>query len=65
MSSPKPKSTFTPPPQAELKPTPILEDVASLTATNKKRANRQTLRASYLTAPDTPPGVDGSGVTLA
>lgn len=61
MSKPKPKATFIPPPQAELKATPILEDVASVSATNKKRANRQTLRATYLTAPDAAP--TGSGAT--
>lgn len=62
MSKPKPKNTYTPPPQTELKPTPILEDEEPASVTSKKRANRQSLRASYLTAPDAMPS--GSGVTV-
>jgi hypothetical protein len=60
MSTPKPKSTYTPPDQQDLKPTPILDDAEDASTVNKRRATRQTLKATYLTAPSS----GGSGVSL-
>jgi hypothetical protein len=60
VSSSKPKPQYVPPAQAELKPTPILEDASPVSEAVKKRTNRKSLRASYLT--DSTPA--GSGVTI-
>lgn len=61
MSKPKSNAQNPPPMQPELKQTPIIEDEESPTAQNKKRANRKTLRAAYLTGP----AGAGNGVTVA
>lgn len=63
MSKPRSHGQAPPMPQPELKQTPIYEDEEMSGARAKKRANRKTLRAAYLTeAGGVGNGVNVSGV---